>query len=344
MTGAFRTMKASCATTVVSHQTTAPPQDQGIDEDSSAPACVASQVGAGAQNVAICPLENPVRHVRIVGLTAARAHASTQLFLGLTEAAGPQAALTAGQFKLQLYGGGQPQPPPDLGAYFGLRLGGLRGAARLHQRASRPSAWTCTRARRAPAPQWCCGWTGTTVPTAKTRSTLTFANRYGHTSGRPSPGALNDHGVYFYQSGGTQTPVVTLSDTPAVAYEDVPPPDCTVADLSASPTARYVELCELDAPVRHVRITGLMTEAMHGTVSFLVGYPAPANTAAGPAGAGRRPAARAVLHRWAAARHRLPRRCHAGHRGLHVPLHGEHGVLRHPRRRRGHLALLRAVA
>jgi hypothetical protein len=260
------------------------PQDQGIDEDSSAPVCVASQVGAGAQNVAICPLENSVRHVRIVGLTAARAHASTQLFLGLTDAAGPQAALTAGQFKLQLYGGGQPQPPPDLGAYFGPDSVGFEGPHDFINAVSTIclDVHPGSASTRAAVVLWLDGQHGADC---EDRSTLTFANRYGHVWA-PNSGALDDDGVYFYQSGGTQTPVVTLSDTPAVAYEDVPPPDCTVTDLSASPTARYVALCELDAPVRHVRITGLMTEAMHGTVSFLVGYPAPANTGVGPVGPG----------------------------------------------------------
>jgi hypothetical protein len=246
--------------------------------------CVASQVGAGAQNVAICPLENAMRHVRIVGLTAARAHASTQLFLGLTDAAGPQAALTAGQFKLQLYGGGQPQPPPDLGAYFGPDSVGFEGPHDFINVVSTIclDVHPGSASTRAAVVLWLDGHHGADC---EDRSTLTFANRYGHVWA-PNSGALNDDGVYFYQSGGTQTPVVTLSDTPAVAYEDVPPPDCTVTDLSASPTARYVALCELDAPVRHVRITGLMTEAMHGTVSFLVGYPAPANTAVGPVGPG----------------------------------------------------------
>lgn len=259
--------------------------DQGIEEDSSvAPTCVESQVPAGAQNVAICPLERPTRHVRIAGLLATRTHASTQLFLGLSGPAGGQSALAAGQFKLQLYGGGQPQPPPDLSAYFGPDSVGFEGSHSFINTASticldvHPGSATT----RAVVVMWLDGENDADCDDI---STLTFENRYAH-AWAPSNGALNDDGVYFYQSGGSQTPVVTLGDTPALEYEDVPPPDCTVSDITASPTSRYVALCELDAPVRHVRIEGLMTEAMHGTVSFLSGYPAPANAGAAPAAPG----------------------------------------------------------
>ncbi len=256
--------------------------DQGIEEDASVePTCVASQVPAGTQNVAICPLANPTRHVRIAGLLATRTHASTQLFVGLTEAAGSQAALTDGQFKLQLYGGGTPAPSPDLSAYFGATGTAFAGSDDFINTAStvcldiHPGSSTS----RAVVVLWL---DGANDADCEDPSTLTFENRYGHVWA-PSNGALNDDGIYFYQSGGTQTPVVTLSDATVLAYEDVPPPDCTVTDLSASPTSRYVTLCELDAPVRHVRIEGLRTEAMHGTVSFLSGYPAPANAGAAPA-------------------------------------------------------------
>ena len=260
-------------------------EDQGIEEDSSVgPTCVDNQVAAGAQNVAICPLDNPVRHVRIEGLLATRTHASTQLFLGLTAPAGGQAALAPGEFKLQLYGGGQPQPPPDLAAYFGADSVSFEGSHSFINSASTIclDVHPGSASTRAVVVVWLDGENDADCDDS---STLTFENRYGH-AWAPSNGALNDDGVYFYQSGGTQTPVVTLSDTPAVAYEDVPPPDCTVTDLTVSPTSRYVQLCELDAPVRHVRIEGLMTEAMHGTVSFLSGYGAPANAGAGPAAPG----------------------------------------------------------
>jgi len=113
-------------------------------------------------------------------------------------------------------------------------------------------------------------------------STLSFANRYGHVWA-PSNGALNSDGVYFYQSGGTATPVITLSDAPAVGYEQVPPPECTVSPITTTASERYVELCRVDGPVRHVRLTNVAAIDPHGTVSLLVGYPAPANTGAGPA-------------------------------------------------------------
>ena len=257
------------------------PQDVGIGSDSSAPTCVESQVGAGAQNVAICPLATPARHVRIVGLTAARAHASTQLFLGLTDAVGPQAPLTAGQFKLQLYGGGQPQPPPDLGAYFGPDAVGFDGPHDFINTVSTVclDVHPGSVSTRAVVVLWLDGRAGADC---EDPSTLTFGNRYGH-AWAPSPGALNDDGVYFYQSGGAQTPVVTLSDTPALAYEDVPPPECTVAPIVTTASERYVDLCAVDGPVRHVRITDVAAVDPHGTVSVLVGYPAPANTGVGPA-------------------------------------------------------------
>ena len=128
---------------------------------------------------------------------------------------GSQANLAAGEFKLQLYGGGTPAPSPDLSAYFGATGTAFAGSDDFINTAStvcldiHPGSSTS----RAVVVLWL---DGANDADCEDPSTLTFENRYGHVWA-PSNGALNDDGIYFYQSGGTQTPVVTLSDATVLA-------------------------------------------------------------------------------------------------------------------------------
>ncbi|MEZ4327970.1 MAG: hypothetical protein R3B40_22305 [Polyangiales bacterium] len=260
--------------------------DEGTDEDQGStadagPGCVTSQVGAGAQNVAICPIGAPVRHVRLEGVQATRTHASVQLFLGLSGPVVAQEPLAAGQFKLQLYGGGAPQPPPDAAVYFGAEAVGFAGPHDFINSVSTVcfDVHPGSESARALVVLWVDGQHGADCSDA---ATLTYETRYGH-AWAPEVGALDTTGgIYFYQSGGAQTPSVTLDDEPVLAYDAVPPPECTVSPVETTATERYVALCALDAPVQHVRLTDVTAADPHGTVSLLVGYAAPADVSVGP--------------------------------------------------------------
>lgn len=256
-------------------------RDEGSGDDQGPP-CVSGQVPAGAQTSPLCGLGVPVRHVRIEGLVATRTHASMQLFFGLPEPVGPRDALLPGQLKLQFYGGGAPQPPPDVAAYFGPDSVGFPGEDDFVNTASTVcmDLHAGSESTRALVVLWRDGEQGADCDDV---ATLTYATRFAHVWAE-AVGALDlSQGLYFYQSGGTQTPVITLGDTPALAYDAVPPPECTLSPVSTSASERYVAQCALDAPVRHVRLTDVQVADPHGAVSVLLGYPAPEDTSVGPA-------------------------------------------------------------
>lgn len=235
------------------------------------PSCV-TEVPAGMQNLMLCAVEGGVRHVRIEDIAVPRTHASAQLFLGLAAPTGSQTPLTAGQFKLQIYGGGSPQPAPQIGAYFGAESVALSGD---HTFVGTPST-ICfdvhdgSADARAAFVLWRDGENGADC---HDRASLTLANAFDRIFA-PSNGAIiKDANAYFYQAASvTASPTVTLFDTLAVADVAEPPPPSCATSIATTASARVVELCDIDGTVQHVRIEGVTAAATHASAQLLIGF------------------------------------------------------------------------
>lgn len=242
----------------------APPQPDAPPAEPDAPpqvtgTCTSSITATAGEYVELCDPDAPVRHVRIAGVQAPATHASAQLFLGFD--APPTAAqgdLEADQFKIMLYGGGAPQPPPVVQAVFGDVALTLEGDTAFVNQTS-TICFDITDGGATSAPGFVLWVDGQRGASCADPATLTLASAFASRAlWRGKLGALDKAAkLYFRQSPGvTATPTITLLDQPVLAESAIR----TAATCSSTHpgTPDWFAFCATPAgEPRHVRIQGV---------------------------------------------------------------------------------------
>lgn len=164
--------------------------------------------------VQLCSLSQPVRHVRIENLTAARTHASAQILFGFDAApTATSGALADGQFRVLFYGGGMPAPTPAVQATYESVDATLESnAAFINTGATVCFDLHDGNAASAPAVVlWVSGQQGADC---EDRSTLTTTSAYAaQVDWGTTTGAIaSSSKVYFRQTAASSGLSVTLSD------------------------------------------------------------------------------------------------------------------------------------
>lgn len=217
----------------------------------------------------LCQIDGAVQHVRIEGLSTATnfGHGSTQLLLGASaEPSVSNPPTGAGELKVLFYEGA-----PLVDAYFGDASSTLLEPADF----VKESTTTCIDIHQGTdaVPPHVVVWVdGQNGADCENFSTLTLASSVGHELwwGGDVTGTVNvGDPAYFRQSGGLAAKV-TLFNEPALADATLPPFEC---ETEVAGGAGFVQLCDIDGPVRHVRIDGLLASAeSHNVSQVAFGY------------------------------------------------------------------------
>src|SRR5690606_5766848 len=219
--------------------------------------------------------EGEVRHVRVEGLLAPATHASTQILFGYETAPSTNnPAVELGQFKALFYGGGTPEPTPQLMALFEDHVGVLsEDATFLH--AVSTVCFDVHHGGDDSPPHlivWLDGQNGADCQDFSTLSLETSYARELWWEGM-AEGSINAGLPVYFRQAAQQEAIVTLFGEPAVAEEELLPHSCST-EISAE-TNTFVELCATDQPARHVKIEGLVAPATHASTQVLFGFESP---------------------------------------------------------------------
>jgi hypothetical protein len=179
------------------------------------PAECTTAITESATFVQLCSLSQPVRHVRIENLTAARTHASAQILFGFDAApTATSGALAEGQFRVLFYGGGMPAPTPAVQATYESVDATLESNAAFIN-AGATVCFDLHDGNAASAPAVVLWVSGQQGADCNDRSTLTTTSAYAaHVDwGTTTTGAIASSSKdYFRQTAASSGLSVTLSD------------------------------------------------------------------------------------------------------------------------------------
>lgn len=229
-------------------------------------------------NVALCPVEGGVRHLRVEGAKLPPAHASYQIYLGLEEPVGAQDEVPEGALRIMAYGGGVPAPPASLTVRFGGHSVSLtEDVAFITDGTTFCVDIFDGDAGRSPAVVlWVDGHKGASCEERETLSRMSaFAiiDRISDAKGSIAFGRES----YFYLAAGLESaPTITLNNETVLTAEDAlacagsAPYTETIA-LSEGVTTN-VALCSVDGGVRHLVVDGLVVPSSgHASAQIYLG-------------------------------------------------------------------------
>lgn len=220
--------------------------------------------------VELCETSGPVRHLRIDGLLVGAPHGSSQLLFGFDEA--PEGvrgfAIGEGRANILFYGGAPPHLTASAFAYAGEEESTLSDAAEFLLTSSTVCLDIHPGSSTRP-PHFVLWRDGVNGADCSNLASLVLANSVAREVwwGGAEVGALNDTPPFFYQPGGPAK--VTVSEIAALTEEDFLPFECASTVTAA---ASFVELCEIDGPVRHVKIAGLDIPVGSQTAQWVFGF------------------------------------------------------------------------
>lgn len=244
----------------------------GGEGDSLPTVCTDFVPATESSFVPLCEVEGEVRHVRIEGLLAPQTHASTQVLFGYDEApAGTNPTTEIGQFKALFYGGGNPAPMPQIMALFeDTSMVVADRATFLH--AASAVCFDVHHGSSTSPPHFIVWRDGENGADCADFSTLTLESSIGREVwwGGQAEGTINPSLPVFFRQAAQAEATVTSFNQPAVDGGDLLPLSCST-EVPAE-TSDFVELCETDGPVRHVKIEGLLAPQVHATTQLLWGF------------------------------------------------------------------------
>lgn len=228
-------------------------------------------------NLALCPVEGGVRHLRVEGVSAPPAHTSYQIYLGLEDAIGSQDEVPEGALRLMAYGGGLPAPP----ASFTIRFGGesvtvMDTLSFINEgRTWCADVFDGNEARSPAVVLWVDGYRSADC---LERSTLTLGSAFAVVGsiGETKGAIAFEKDTYVYLAAGLEkSPTITLDNEPVLSEDEVSacsaslPASLTIERAAEGSTSRF--LCPVPGGIRHVRFENVITPPNHAAVQFYIG-------------------------------------------------------------------------
>ncbi len=241
------------------------PSGPPINEEPPPRECTSAlTAGDDGAFVELCALEAPVRHVRIENLRAPATHASAQIVFGFTAPpTSPTATLGADQFRVLLYGGGNPAPAPMVQASFGATDEALDGDAAFIN-AGATICFDVHDGSAGTAPHFVLWVDGQRGANCANRATLTAATAFGaRANWSGATGAIAKQAkAYFRQTAGAgTTPKITMFADPVLDASAIAA--ATTCTTAWTANTDWQQLCAPAAggAARHVRIEGVQSAA-----------------------------------------------------------------------------------
>lgn len=233
-------------------------------------------------NIALCPVDGGVRHLRVEGAKLPRAHVSYQIYLGLEEPIGAQDALPEGAIRLMAYGGGIPAPDASFTAGFGEQsITLIDGAAFINDGTTFCADLFDGNAERSPAIVL---WVdGHKEAKCEERSSLKRSNAFAiiDAIGEAKGSIAFEKGSYLYLAAGLESaPTITLYNETVLSAEEAlacsgSAPQKTTIELTKGEITN-IALCPIEGGVRHLVVEGLiLASSGHASAQIYIGLDEP---------------------------------------------------------------------